>query len=72
MATRPEFRRRGCAAAILHALARWSQRHQVTQMYLQVMENNRPALALYAQVGFETRYHYHYREAPPDFGPAQI
>ena len=71
MATRPEFRRRGCATAILHALAGWSQRQQVVNMYLQVMKNNGPALALYARLGFETRYHYHYREAPRDFGPAQ-
>lgn len=71
MATRPEFRRRGAATAILHALARWSQQHQTSQIYLQVMGNNGPALALYARVGFETLYHYHYREEPQDFGPAQ-
>jgi ribosomal protein S18 acetylase RimI-like enzyme len=64
MVTRPEFRRQGAATAILHALARWSQQHQSSQMYLQVMENNAPALALYERVGFETLYHYHYREAP--------
>jgi ribosomal protein S18 acetylase RimI-like enzyme len=64
MATQPEFRRQGAATAILHALTEWSQQHQATQMYLQVMEDNTPALALYARVGFETLYHYHYREAP--------
>jgi ribosomal protein S18 acetylase RimI-like enzyme len=71
MVTRPEFRRQGAATAILHALARWSERHQVTTMYLQVMENNGAALALYERVGFETLYHYHYREAPRDFGRGQ-
>jgi ribosomal protein S18 acetylase RimI-like enzyme len=63
MATLAEFRRQGAASAVLRALAEWSQRHQVTRMYLQVMDNNAPARALYARVGFETLYHYHYREA---------
>jgi len=69
MATRPEFRRQGAATAILHGLARWSQQHQATQIYLQVMENNAAALALYDRIGFKTLYHYHYREAPQDFDP---
>lgn len=64
MATQPEFRRQGAATAILRALAEWSQQQQATQMYLQVMEDNTPALALYARIGFETLYHYHYREVP--------
>jgi ribosomal protein S18 acetylase RimI-like enzyme len=33
-------------------------------MYLQVMHNNAPALALYRRAGFEPLYSYHYREAP--------
>ena len=35
-------------------------------MYLQVMENNFPALALYARAGFEKFYQYHYAEGPED------
>lgn len=62
MATHPEFRRQGLATAVLHALAGWGQANQAGQMYLQVMENNQPAQALYRQVGFETLYHYHYRQ----------
>lgn len=64
MATQPQFRRRGAATAILHALAKWSQSYQAAQMYLQVMENNAPARALYEKAGFESLYSYHYREAP--------
>jgi GNAT superfamily N-acetyltransferase len=71
MATRPELRRQGAATAILHALARWSQGHQAANIYLQVVENNAPARALYAKVGFETLYHYHYREAPQNFSSGQ-
>jgi ribosomal protein S18 acetylase RimI-like enzyme len=65
MATHINFRRQGAAGTILHALTRWSKRRGVWQMYLQVMENNAPAQALYTRAGFETIYHYHYREAPP-------
>ncbi len=64
MTTQVEFRRQGVATTVLHALAKWGQPHQASRMYLQVMENNPPARALYTQAGFETRYHYHYRTAP--------
>jgi ribosomal protein S18 acetylase RimI-like enzyme len=64
MATCPECRRRGAATAVLHALARWGERHAASRAYLQVMEDNPAALALYAWVGFETLYRYHYRVAP--------
>jgi ribosomal protein S18 acetylase RimI-like enzyme len=64
MATRPEFRRRGAATAVLHALAEWGQARGATQVYLQVMVDNLAAQALYAGVGFETLYAYHYRSAP--------
>jgi ribosomal protein S18 acetylase RimI-like enzyme len=60
--THPDFRRLGAATAVIHALAQWGQIYQASQLYLQVMANNTPALALYARLGFETLYHYHYRE----------
>jgi N-acetylglutamate synthase len=62
MATRPEFRRRGAATAVLHSLARWAQALGAVSMYLQVMYENAAALALYARAGFETLYTYHYRK----------
>jgi GNAT superfamily N-acetyltransferase len=64
MATRPEFRRRGAATAILAALAHWGQRHGARQAFLQVMEDNHPARTLYGRLGFRTVYSYHYRELP--------
>jgi ribosomal protein S18 acetylase RimI-like enzyme len=67
MATRPPFRRRGAATAVLHALAHWGRGHGARQAYLQVMEDNRPALALYDRFGFRTLYCYHYRELPLGF-----
>ena len=64
LTSRPEFRRQGAATALIHGLSQWSQQHGATQMYLQVMASNAPALRLYQQLGFETLYHYHYREQP--------
>jgi ribosomal protein S18 acetylase RimI-like enzyme len=62
MGTRPEFRRRGAATALLHALATWGGEHGARRAYLQVMDENVPAIGVYARAGFETLYHYHYRE----------
>lgn len=62
LVTHPDYRRQGAATSLIHALAGWSQAHQATQVYLQVMADNGPALALYDRLGFETLYHYHYRE----------
>jgi ribosomal protein S18 acetylase RimI-like enzyme len=62
MTTDPGFRRRGAASAILRTLAIWAQLYDARRAYLQVMDQNTAAQALYARVGFETLYHYHYRE----------
>lgn len=63
MATLPSLRRRGAARAVIHTLAIWGAQMDAKMMYLQVAEENRAARALYAQLGFETLYAYHYREA---------
>jgi len=60
MATHLQFRRRGAASAILKDLVLWAQTLGATQAYLQVMEENRGARALYKNLGFETLYHYYY------------
>lgn len=62
MATVPHFRRRGAASAVLRTLAIWAQLYEADHAYLQVMDENRPAQMLYTRAGFETLYHYHYRE----------
>lgn len=62
MATHESVRRRGAATSILHALTAWAQSYDVRRVYLQVMLVNIAALALYTQCGFDTLYHYHYRE----------
>jgi GNAT superfamily N-acetyltransferase len=62
LVTHPDFRRRGAAISLIHALVQWGQVHHASRVYLQVMIDNAPALSLYARLGFETLYHYHYRE----------
>lgn len=64
VAVDPELRRRGAATAVIGAAAEWACARGARHAYLQVMEHNLPARALYAQLGFATLYHYHYREAP--------
>ena len=62
MGTAPTFRRRGAARAILRTLTIWAQMQGAEAAYLQVMDSNTAARPLYASIGFQTLYHYHYRE----------
>ena len=71
----PDCRRRGLATALVTGLAGWAAAHGATRCYLQVDEENQPALALYARLGFIEHHRYHYRaepaepaEAAPDAG----
>jgi ribosomal protein S18 acetylase RimI-like enzyme len=63
MATAPRFRRCGAAIRSLRGLADWAE-GRVSTVYLQVFQENRPALALYEKLGFEELYAYHYRVEP--------
>lgn len=71
MATHPAARRRGVGTALLRAGAEWAAAHGARGLYLLVEPDNEPALGLYARVGFERAYGYHYRAAPPDTGGAR-
>ena len=64
MGTKPEFRRRGAARAVLTALSRWATDRGAEHAYLQVEESNEPAHRLYEEAGFRTAYGYHYRSGP--------
>jgi GNAT superfamily N-acetyltransferase len=61
MLTLPSHRRRGAASALLGELARAAIARGHEQLYLLCERDNAPANALYASVGFEHRYDYHYR-----------
>ena len=64
VATLPAFRRRGAARILMSALGAWGRTAGARRVYLQVEEGNEAARALYAGLGFETLYRYHYREGP--------
>jgi ribosomal protein S18 acetylase RimI-like enzyme len=55
-----QFRRQGLACQVMHGLSAWGKTGGVQQLYLQVMENNPPALRLYDKLGFSKRYEYWY------------
>ncbi|MGA2442687.1 MAG: GNAT family N-acetyltransferase [Tepidisphaeraceae bacterium] len=61
VATIPAHQRRGHAMSLVHSLSQWSIANNAAAIYLQVMANNVPALALYARAAFVRRYEYHYR-----------
>jgi ribosomal protein S18 acetylase RimI-like enzyme len=58
------YRRRGLATAAMAALQRWAAEHGGHSVYLQVVVDNRPALALYRRTGFIEHHRYHYRRRP--------
>jgi GNAT superfamily N-acetyltransferase len=64
MVTAPNARGRGLARLIVHELLTWAWGHGATHAYLQVNDDNAPALAVYRRFGFATVYTYHYRARP--------
>jgi ribosomal protein S18 acetylase RimI-like enzyme len=53
-------RRRGLGTAIVQALARWSGPLGGRRSYLEVLEENAPALATYSRLGYREAYRYRY------------
>ncbi|MEX1034693.1 MAG: GNAT family N-acetyltransferase [Sneathiella sp.] len=61
-AVRPEFRRRGFAARIVHNMMTKAQDAGVSRAYLQVVAENEAGKAFWEKVGFrDILYRYHYR-----------
>jgi GNAT superfamily N-acetyltransferase len=56
-----EHRRRGLATAVMVALQNWAGDRCAHSVYLQVVEGNAPARALYRRAGFIQHHRYHYR-----------
>jgi ribosomal protein S18 acetylase RimI-like enzyme len=56
--TAPTARRQGLARAAMGNLARWADRHGARRAYLQVQDDNAPAVALYQSLGFRAHHIY--------------
>ena len=52
VATHPDFRRRGCAEALLGEMEKFLSAHGVEEVYLEVRVSNEPARTLYEKLGF--------------------
>lgn len=65
LAVAPDARRRGLGRAVMGELGRWAAEVGAPSTYLQVMTQNAPAIALYAQLGFALHHTYCYRSPGP-------
>ena len=54
------MRGRGCATALIAALGRVAVSKRIQRCFLQVEEENAPAIHLYGSLGFQTTWRYHY------------
>ncbi len=68
METAPQARRRGQAKQPVRALVEHGRPAGARQVYLQVADDNEPAIALYRSLGFAEHHAYRYRSAA---APAQ-
>lgn len=64
LAIQPTQRGRGHGYAFMGQILAHARQHLYQSAYLQVLEDNHPALALYQRLGFSFCYRYHYRLAP--------
>lgn len=61
----PSQRRQGHGGTLTRALLHWGREQGASSAYLQVREQNEAARRLYAGLGFEDLYRYHYRVPGP-------
>ncbi len=59
--THPDYRRQGWGSRLIIGMLKWARGRGAARSYLQVMENNLPALGLYARLGYMDAYGYWYR-----------
>jgi ribosomal protein S18 acetylase RimI-like enzyme len=64
LAVDPAYRRQGLAQATIHGLLQKATMLGVNRVWLQVVEANAPARALYDRLGFRAVSRYHYRVRP--------
>ncbi|HWD82533.1 MAG TPA: GNAT family N-acetyltransferase [Kribbella sp.] len=54
------FRRRGLGTAVVQGLARWAGPHGGRRTYLEVLQENTPAMTTYTRLGYHEAYRYRY------------
>ncbi|MCV7230194.1 N-acetylglutamate synthase, CG3035 family [Mycolicibacterium komossense] len=59
----PDRRRQGHARTICAALLTWGAEHGAEQVYVEVLADNEPAIALYESMGFRLHHDHRYIEA---------
>ena len=59
--TKPDHRQRGLAGNVIASLIKWGLRLGAHTTWLQVVDENLPALGLYQKLGFKPIYRYWYR-----------
>jgi GNAT superfamily N-acetyltransferase len=64
--THPDYRQQGFATQLIAGMLDWAISQGARKSYLQVMENNAPALRLYDKLGYVDAYGYWYR-VPVDY-----
>jgi GNAT superfamily N-acetyltransferase len=62
--THPAHRRQGLGLAVMAALLGWGAERGALTAYLQVLDGNDAALALYGRLGFRTHHEYRYLAEP--------
>jgi GNAT superfamily N-acetyltransferase len=62
--TAPAARRRGLARHVVCALVAYGREQGARRVFLQVANDNEPALTLYRELGLTLHHTYHYRVAP--------
>ncbi|WAC74065.1 GNAT family N-acetyltransferase [Roseateles sp. SL47] len=67
--TSPEHRGQGHGYRLCAALLRTARQQGASEAYLQVAADNTPAQSLYARLGFQHAYRYHYRSDDPRAWP---
>lgn len=59
--TAPAYRNRGLGTQLILNMLQWGAQHGAEHSYLQVLQDNAPALRLYEKLGFKEVYSYWYR-----------